>query len=358
MNQAGDGSGPDGNVTAAGGRRLRAAVIGCGVGRNHIYAHQQHPDVDLVAMCDVNPAMFDRVYAETGVERGAVRVYTDYRQLLDREKPDLVSVATPDQYHADPVVDAAAAGVAGILCEKPISISLADADRMIAAVERYGTKMLVDHTRNFDPAYVEVRNRVRQGEIGTLTRVVAYLGGKRAMLFRNATHLLGSICFFAESAPEWIIAALDPGFEQYGLTYKGEGGRDPALDPGATLLIHFANGVRALVMASKRTPAMGVQVDLLGTRGRIIVGDRETHAWRCAEEEGAPQPVPVTWHQGIDGSLGQRLVPAVDHLLAMVRHDVPADSPPRAARDVLELMLAALRSQAEGMRPITLPLPR
>ncbi len=340
------------------GGRLRAGVIGCGVGSNHAYAYQQHPDVDLVAICDVNPAIFEKVYAGAGVEHGAVRTYTDYKELLRQERLDLVSVATPDQYHAGPVTEAAAAGVGGILCEKPIASSLADADRMIEAVERYGTKMLVDHTRNFDPAYVEVRNRVRQGEIGTLTRMVAYLGGKRAMLFRNATHLLGSVCFYAESSPTWVIAALDEGFEEYGLDYKGEGGKNPALDPGATLVIHFANGVRALVMASKRTPAFGVQLDLLGTRGRIVVGDRETRAWECTEDEGVMKPRDVTWRQGIDGNLGARLVPAVDHLIAMIRDDVPADSPPRAARDVLELLFGALRSQAEGMTPIHLPAAR
>ena len=64
------------------------------------------------------------------------------------------------------------------------------------------------------------------------------------------------------------------------------------------------------------------------------------------------------WRQSTDDTLGKRLVPAVDHLIAMIRDGVPADSPPRAARDVLELMLGSLRSQAEGMVPIRLPLPR
>ena len=334
--------------------RLRAGVIGCGVGAQHAFAYQQHPDVDLVAICDVNPAIFQKVYTGAGVEKGSVREYTDYKELLRAEKLDLVSVATPDQYHAGPVTEAAAAGAAGILCEKPIASSLEDADRMIEACTRYGAKLQIDHTRNFDAAYVEVRNRVRAGEIGQLTRIVAYLGGKRAMLFRNHTHLLGSVCFFAEAAPTWIFAALDEGFEDYGLEYKGEGGKNPALDPGVTLVINYANGVRALVMGSKRTPAMGVQVDLLGTRGRIIVGDRGTQAWESAEEEGALKEREVTWRQGIDSGLGPRLVPAVSQLIATIKDGVPPDSPPQAARDVLELMLAALKSQAEGMAPIKL----
>jgi hypothetical protein len=111
-------------------------------------------------------------------------------------------------------------------------------------------------------------------------------------------------------------------------------------------------------MASKGTPAFGVQLDLLGTRGRIVVGDGETRAWQGAADEGPVQPRAVTWRQGIDEGLGNRLVPAVDHLIAMLREGVPADSPPRAARDVLELMLGALRSQAQGMIPVPLPLPR
>ncbi len=341
-------------VTIGPGSRLRAGVIGCGVGSSHAYAYQQHPAVELVALCDINPAMFEHVYAKAGVERGAVRTYTDYRQMLRRERLDLVSVATPDQYHAGPVIEAAAAGVAGILCEKPIASTLEDADRMIEAVERSRVTLLVDHTRNFDPAYVQTRQQVRQGEIGTLTRIVAYLGGKRAMLFRNETHLLASVCFFAEAPPVWVIAALDEGFEGYGPEYRGADGKDPALDPGATMLVHFENGVRALVMGSKRTPAFGVQLDLLGTRGRIIVGDSETRAWVCAEEEGALKPREVTWRQGIDRDLGRRLVHAVEHLIAVVQDGVPSLSPPRVARDVLAILYGALRSQHEGMVPVRL----
>lgn len=338
--------------------RLRAGVIGCGVGGYHAYAYQQHPDVDVVAICDLNPAIFARLYERSGVPAGSVHEYTDHREMLQREQLDMVSVAVPDQFHSEPVIDAAAAGVAGIICEKPLTTTLVDADRMVEAVQKHGTKMLVDHTRCFDPAYIEVRDRIREGYIGELTRVVAYIGGKRAMLFRNTTHLLGALMFFVESSPEWVIAALDHGFEQYGLVYNGQGGKNPAFDPGATMITGFANGVRALIMGSKGTASMGVQLDLIGTQGRIIVGDRETHAWQSKESEGTLEPREVTWRQGIDSSLGVRLVPAVDQLIHMIRDGAPGNSSPEAARDVLELMLGALKSQAEGMVPVRLPLPR
>ncbi|NBT19124.1 MAG: hypothetical protein EBT00_10185, partial [Proteobacteria bacterium] len=140
----------------------------------------------------------------------------------------------------------------------------------------------------------------------------------------------------------------------YGLEYRGEGGRDPGLDPGGTFVIHFSNGVRALVMASKGTPSTGVQLDLLGTRGRIIVGDQETRAWTASEDEGTLAPAAVTWKQGTGGDLGERLVPAVSHLVDLVTSGGRSLSPPEEARDVLMLIYGALQSQHSGMVPIRL----
>jgi predicted dehydrogenase len=338
--------------------RLRAGVIGCGVGASHAYAYRHDPDVDLVAACDLDPAAFPRLYTRAGLEPGSLHEYTDYRAMLEREGLDLVSIATPDDHHADPVTDAIAASVKGILCEKPLATTLADADRIVDAVERSGTPTVIDHTRCCEPYYVETRQQLRAGYVGDLTRIIAYTGGKRAMLFRNTTHQLAAVCFFAAADPVWVIGALDRGFEDYGMLYKGQGGRDPALDPGATLIVEFDNGVRALVSASKRTPP-GARIDLLGSRGRIVVGEQETQAWQSSEDEAELRPQPTTWTQGQSGSdLGERLRPGVAHLVQMVRHGGPSHSPPRAARNVLEIILGALRSQAQGMAPVRLPLPR
>lgn len=336
------------------GRRLRAGVIGLGVGIHHAHAFLRHPDIELVAMCDIRAEAHAAASTRLGIPVSATKYHMDHREMLRTEELDLVGVATPDADHASPVIDAARAGVQGILCEKPIAATLEDADRMIDATRRAGAVLLIDHTRNFDPAYVEARQRVEAGDIGRLTRIVAHLGGRRAMLFRNHTHLLGSVRFFASSSPDWIFAAMDAGFEDYGLEYRGEGGRDPMLDPGGTFVIHFGNGVRALVMASKGTPSTGVQLDLLGTRGRIIVGDQETRAWGASEDEGSLTPVPVTWTQGIAGDLGERLVPAVRHLVDLVSSGGRSLSPPEEARDVLAMIHGALRSQHDGLVTVRL----
>ena len=101
--------------------------------RSHAAAYHRHPQTEVVAVCDIRSEAltgFQREWADVWPE---VRVYTDYRAMLAEEKPDLVSVCTPDHLHADITVDAANGGAKAILCEKPIATTLADADRMIAA---------------------------------------------------------------------------------------------------------------------------------------------------------------------------------------------------------------------------------
>src|SRR5262249_9220922 len=164
--------------------------------------------------------------------------------------------------------DAAEAGVQGIYCEKPIATTLADADRMIAACRANGVVLSVDHTRRWRPIWHQVRNLIRSGDLGPLRRIVATLSGRRAMLFRNGTHLLDMVTFFAAAAPAWLVAELDDEHAAYGQVYAGDGGRDPARDPGASAYIHFQNGVRAFVNATKDGFA-GWEFLLYCERGRI-----------------------------------------------------------------------------------------
>lgn len=337
--------------------KLRAAVIGGGLGGYHGYAYDRASDYELVAACDINPEAFDRFYERAQIERGTVREYTDYREMFEKENLDVVSVATPDQFHVDPVCDAAEAGIKGILCEKPLCTSLQDADRMVETVERTGVHLAIDHTRSWIPSYQAVRQAIRDGEIGGLTRIVAHMGGRRSMLFRNGTHLIDAVCYFAEAEPLWVIAAHERGFEDYGTEYKGQGGKDPMLDPGSTLIIEFANGVRGIVNSAKQTPQI-FEFDLQGPDGRFWLNDRQCMAWKTAEREGLPQEVPAPEARGYLEYFGDNLIPAVQEMAQMVWHNAPNSSPVRRGRDSLEIMLAALISQSRGSAKVELPLPR
>ena len=94
------------------------------------------------------------------------------------------------------------------------------------------------------------------------------------MLWRNHSHLLDLISYFAEGNPIWVTGELEPGFENYGTRYHGDGGRDASLEPGANAFIGYDNGVRAYLSGMKRGVPM-MSVELIGTSGRIFVNDQQ-----------------------------------------------------------------------------------
>src|SRR5437764_111186 len=101
----------------------RAALIGCGgMGRYHLSSLQAIPGVETVACCDIDAERVARCADEFGVPGR----YADYREMFAGERIDLVAVATQARQHRDAVVAAAESGVAGILCEKPMALDLAE----------------------------------------------------------------------------------------------------------------------------------------------------------------------------------------------------------------------------------------
>ena len=114
---------------------MKYALIGCGrISPNHIEAAKNN-GLDFVAMCDVLPDAMEEKAARFGLE--GVRRYTDYRELLEKEQPELVAIATESGKHAAIALDCIAAGC-NVIIEKPIALSIADADAIIEAGRKAG----------------------------------------------------------------------------------------------------------------------------------------------------------------------------------------------------------------------------
>ena len=111
-------------------------------------------------------------------------------------------------------------------------------------------------------------------------------GGPRAMLWRIHTHAIDLLTFFADAEPEWVWAELEPGMQDYGTEYKGDGGRDASKEPGANAYITYRNGVRAYLTGWKRNPQDYV-VHLIGTEGRI---ELDVEGWRVVQTPVERQP--------------------------------------------------------------------
>jgi predicted dehydrogenase len=146
------------SVTA---RTLRVGIAGCGaISRNHLEAFRALDNVQIVGVCDIDP---DRARA-TAAAWGIPAAVTTVGELLGLGL-DLVSVCTPHPTHENVVLQAAAAGV-HVLCEKPIAVDLASAERMVTACDDAGVKLGVLFQRRFWPAAQRIRAAIDDGTLG------------------------------------------------------------------------------------------------------------------------------------------------------------------------------------------------
>jgi predicted dehydrogenase len=304
----------------------------------------------LAAACDIASSARDRFLERWSPTWPDLKMYADYREMFERERPDVVSVATPDNGHVEPVLAAIGSGTRMILCEKPLATSLEEADRVVEAARRSSTTISVNYSRRWDPDYVEARRLVRSGAIGRLSQIVIETGGPRAMLFRKHTHELDSLNYYAEADPDWVIADLEAGFESYGTTYQGDGGREPAKEPGGNYYVAFENGVRGYVTGMKNS-VDEVRVDLIGSSGRVTV-DMEglrliivSRPLPGAPHEVRVQRVTASWTvMGIEAALRD--------LIDSHEHGRPTASPLGSARQAVAVTEAILQSQAGGRVPV------
>jgi UDP-N-acetyl-2-amino-2-deoxyglucuronate dehydrogenase len=142
-------------------RRLGTAVIGLGVGRAHVRAYADLPESALVAVCDQVAERREAVAAEYGV-----RAYADVADLLRDDRVEVVSVATPHPSHAPLAIAALEAG-RHVIVEKPMTLSLREADAMVACARRVGRSLGVIFQRRFWPASLRVRAAIADGKLGT-----------------------------------------------------------------------------------------------------------------------------------------------------------------------------------------------
>jgi predicted dehydrogenase len=148
---------------------MRFGLIGCGwiAERDHVPAMLQCPKVEIVGTADISLDRARLVGRLAGISEG--QCYSDYRQLLEREDVEVVSLAAPPSTHLQVISDAAGAGK-HIVCEKPFALSLADADTMIETCERAGVVLASYHNYLY---YFEHRLATSVIEEGTIGEVVA-----------------------------------------------------------------------------------------------------------------------------------------------------------------------------------------
>jgi predicted dehydrogenase len=150
---------------------IRVALLGCGrIAHVHAGYLRQVPEVEFVGACDLDPACRERFTA-----RWQLPTFADVEELIAAAEPHVVHVLTPPATHAKLTIELLEAGL-HVLVEKPMALTVSDADARVAAAYRTGRVLTVDHNRWFDPVMQRARTLLQTGRLGTLIGVDVFAG--------------------------------------------------------------------------------------------------------------------------------------------------------------------------------------
>jgi predicted dehydrogenase len=334
----------------AAARPLRVGVIGVGnIARNHVEGYRA-AGVEVVAIADTVPQTLARRAREWGVEHA----FADHRELLALPGLDAVSVCTPNAAHHDATLAAAAAGV-HVLCEKPVSLSLAEADEMIEACRRAGVVLAIDHHLRSNPAVERVRAMIEDGVIGRVTfvrlrqahdwsgdgqvplgfRTPAMAGG--GTLLDNGCHLFDLARHLAGPVAEVYARTATLGY-------------DIEVEDTAEVSLRFASGALGQIETAWTSTGWDQSFTVNGTLGSLEYTERDVrpvlrHLHRGpGEREFAATRVSSWEHAGASDHTR-----AVAAFVAAVRGERPVACTGEDGREAVRLALASYQSATSGL---------
>jgi predicted dehydrogenase len=163
---------------AAAHQAKRVGLIGCGwYGKCDLFRLIQVAPVEVVSLCDVDRAMLSQaaeMVAARQASKKSPRTYGDYREMLKEKDLDIVLIATPDHWHALPMIAAVEAG-ADVYVQKPISVDVVEGQAMLSAARGHGRVVQVGTQRRSTPHIIEARDRIiREGKLGKIALVEVY----------------------------------------------------------------------------------------------------------------------------------------------------------------------------------------
>lgn len=226
----------------------------------HAGALAKNPRIQLVAGSSRDARRRERFAKRTGV-----RTHADWREMLDKEKPDIVSVATYAPFHAEITIACAKKGVRVIYCEKPVATRLVEAEQMIAACKRSGALFVINHNRRFSPSHRRLREVVAAGNLGRLTSASLQWGGGR--LGNVGTHMIDALRMLTGREVRGVSGTLD-------LSGKPDCRGPQFRDPGGWGILRMDDGLMATVDAADYAKVSG-RIILNGANGRAIVRGQE-----------------------------------------------------------------------------------
>ena len=237
---------------------LNVAVVGLGfMGNNHLRVYSEMEGVNLVAVAESDEERLSRA-----VRGRTIRPYTDYREMLEKEALDAVSIVVPTSLHRDVALAAIESGV-GALIEKPIGRNVEEGIEIQEAAQRLGVVVAVGHIERFNPAVGEFKRRLKDNTLGTLYQVQARRIGPFQQRLRDvgvvhdlATHDIDVMRFVLGAEVSRLHAVTRTGIRT-------------EFEDTLFAILEFDNGVVGLLDINWLSPVKVRELRLVGERGML-----------------------------------------------------------------------------------------
>ena len=272
------------------GRKLKACIIGCGkIFPMHAVSVSSLDDAVLLAVCDNKPER-----AKAASERFHCGMYTDYREMIDKEKPDVVHVCTPHYLHPEMAIYALESGC-DVVSEKPIAITLEDALREERVAKECGRQLLISFQNRFNPGSVLIKDAIDSGKVGKVKSARAIVTWSRSdeyyshsdwkgtwdkegggVIIDQAIHTLDLMNWFLGGKIQSVKATIDNRCHDI-----------IKVDDVAEGLITYRNGATASFYANNYYGYDApVEIELVSDLAILrLVGERATISWFDGHEE-------------------------------------------------------------------------
>lgn len=344
---------------------MRYALIGCGrISPNHIVAVQNN-GLDIVSICDIDEScMLDKILKFKLREN--VKRYTDYKNMIVTEQPDLVAICTESGKHAEIALFCIEHGCHCII-EKPIALSIADADAIISASIKYHVKVCACHQNRFNKSVQIIREAIDMNRFGRLFYGTAHVRWCREReyydraLWRGTWEQDGGAlmnqCIHNIDLLRWMMGGEVE--EVVGMTDRLNHPYIQAEDMGIAL-IKFRNGSYGIVEGTTDIYPTNLEETLyiFGEKGTIKAGGQSVNVieeWRFSDMLDDPEVIKAKFHENPPNIYGYGHTPLYADVVNAIAQDRQPYVTAMDGKKALELVLAIYKSAAEG-KSVKLPL--
>ena len=345
---------------------MKYALIGCGrIAPNHLEAAINN-NLEIVGLCDIEDSNIDVLLGKLEIEKDKYRRYNDYKEMLVNEKPELVAIATESGKHAEIALDCLDYNC-NLIIEKPIALSLEDADKIIEKSKEKGLVVCANHQNRFNKSIKKIRQALDNGDFGKLLHGTAHIRWNRGQEYYTQAPWRGTWaqdggalmnqCIHNIDLLRWMMG--DEVDEVCAYTDNLNHDYIEAEDLGMAI-VKFKNGSYGIIEGTTNIYPRNLEetLYLFGQDGTVKAGGKSVNIieeWNFKNSNESLEEIKEKYSETPKNVYGFGHTPLYEDVINAIKTNTKPLVDAEAGKRALELVLAIYKSAKEG-RPVKLPL--